>query len=125
MHVHVGDAAPVLRTLALSPLYDVSTGLGYPHSSELAMGFGGEKEIRKVTGCHLLQFARDVGVDGEHVLDAARAMTALMPFAFAAAVADTRATAEIGVEDQARLNRTSERLSAHCQHVETMLERTT
>lgn len=110
---------------ALSPLYDVSTGLGYPSSSELAMGFGGEKVIGKVTGRHLLEFARDVGVDGEHVLEAARMMAKIMPFTFAATAIDTCATAEASTEDQQWLNQTTEKLSEHCQRLETVLERTT
>lgn len=109
----------------LSPLYDVSAGLGYPNSSELAMGFGGEKRIGKVTGRHVLQFARDVGVDGEPVLEAARTMATIMPFAFAATAIDTCATADVSADDQQWLNRTTDLLSEHCQHVETMLARTT
>lgn len=105
---------------ALAPLYDVSTGLGYPDSDNLAMGFAGQKEIRKVTGRHLLEFAGDVGVDGEKVLEAARTMAAIMPFAFAAAVLETEAS----TKDQLWLHTTTERLSVHCQHVLSVLERT-
>lgn len=105
---------------ALAPLYDVSTGLGYSDSDNLAMGFAGQKEIRKVTGRHLLEFARDVGVDGKRVLEAARTMAAFMPFAFAAAVLETEAS----TEDQQWLNTTTEKLSEHCQHVQSVLERT-
>lgn len=105
---------------ALAPLYDVSTGLGYPDSDTLAMGFAGQKEIRKVTGRHLLEFARDVGVDGETVLESARTMAAIMPVAFAAAVLETEARAE----DQLWLHATTERLDVHCQHVLSVLERT-
>lgn len=105
---------------ALAPLYDVSTGLGYADSENLAMGFGGEKEIRKVTGRHLLEFARDVGVDGEQVLESARTMATLMPIAFAAGLLDTEASAE----DQLWLSSTAEKLGMHCQHVLSALERT-
>ena len=110
---------------ALSPLYDVSTGLGYPDSSRLAMGFGGEKIIDRVTGRHLLAFARAVGIDGERVLESARTMAAMMPLAFAATVLDICSAADVSADDQRWLERTTDLLSAHCRHVETMLERTT
>ena len=109
---------------ALSPLYDVSTGLGYPDSSELAMGFVGVKVVAKVTGRHLLAFARDVGIDGELVLEAARAMAAIMPLAFASAVMDTCAVAGVSTGDVRWLNRTTDMLSEHCRRVQTRLERT-
>lgn len=104
---------------ALAPLYDVSTGLGYSISDDLAMGIGGEKEIRKVTGQHVVDFAGDVGVDGDDALNASRSIATLMPWAFAAAVAET----EVDGADLEWLVRTAERLEAHCEHVVTMLGR--
>lgn len=106
---------------ALAPLYDDSTGLGYRDSSQLAMGFGGEKDIHKVTGRHLLAFARAVGVDGGDVLASAHEMASLMPMAFAVAMDGTPIDRS---DDQAWLSETLERLATHCAHVLTMLERT-
>lgn len=105
----------------LAPLYDVSTGLGYPDADRLAMGFGGEKIIRKITGRHLLNFASQVGVDGEGVLLSAQAFAKVMPWAFATATADAGAG---DLHDRQWLIRTADRLDAHCAHVLTMLERT-
>jgi serine/threonine-protein kinase HipA len=105
----------------LAPLYDVSTGLGYRDAGHLAMGLGGEKEIRKVTGRHLLEFAAQVGVDGEAALLSARAFASAMPWAFAAAAAEAEVEDE---RDRQWLIETADRLDVHCGHVLTMLERT-
>ena len=110
---------------ALTPLYDVATGLSYPGYDEVAMGFAGEKEIRKITGRHLLQFADDVGIDGEPVLASAESMAKMMPSAFVAAALETQATADIADEDLRWLGKTAEKVIAHCQHVLTVLQRTT
>lgn len=110
---------------ALTPLYDVSTGLGYPDAEKVAMGFGGEKEIRKITGRHLLDFASAVGIDGEDTLVAASSMAKIMPYAFLAAIVDARQEAEMAGEDWEWLSATADRIAAHCEHVLTMLERTT
>ena len=40
------------------------------------MGIGGDKEIRKVTGQHVDDFARDVGIDGEEALSASHLVPA-------------------------------------------------
>lgn len=105
----------------LAPLYDVSTGLGYPDAGQLAMGLGGEKEIRKVTGRHLLEFAAQVGVDGDAALLSARAFATMMPWSFAAAAAEAEVE---DAHDRQWLLDTADRLDAHCGHVLTMLERT-
>ncbi|MCT1438589.1 HipA domain-containing protein [Brachybacterium paraconglomeratum] len=110
---------------ALTPLYDVSTGLGYPDAEKVAMGLGGEKVIRKITGRHLLEFASTVGVDGEQVLAAASSMTKIMPYAFLAAIVDARQEAEMADEDRNWLNETVDRVAAHCEHVLTVLKLTT
>ena len=105
----------------LAPLYDVSTGLGYEDADLLAMGLGGEKRIRKVTGRHVLEFAAQVGVEGERVLHWAQAFASVMPLAFAAATADLDLE---DPDDRQWLIETADRLDAHCDHVLTMLERT-
>lgn len=105
----------------LAPLYDVSTGLGYSNADRLAMGFGGEKQIRKVTGRHLLEFAAEVGVDGDAVLVSAQAFAQVMPLAFAVAIAEAEVS---DPSDRQWLIETADRLDAHCEHVLTMLERT-
>ena len=104
-----------------APLYDVSTGLGYSDADRLAMGFGGEEEIRRVTGRHLLEFATRVGVDGDAVLVSAQDFAQLMPWASATAIAEAEAS---DLRDQQWLIKTADLLDAHCAHVLTMLERT-
>lgn len=110
---------------ALTPLYDVSTGLGYADSERVAMGFGGQKEIRKITGRHLLEFASTVGVDGNLVLLAAASIAEIMPYAFLAAIVDAQQESEMSTEDQEWLRQTADRVAAHCEHVQTVLQRTT
>ena len=80
-----------------------------------------EPDIHKVTGRHLLAFARAVGVDGGDVLASAHEMASLMPMAFAVAMDGTPIDRS---DDQAWLSETLERLATHCAHVLTMLERT-
>lgn len=110
---------------ALTPLYDVSTGLGYPDAEKVAMGFGGEKEIRKITGRHLLEFASTVGVDGNLLLVAAASMASYMPSAFLKAIDDAQREVEMADEDQEWLGNTAKKLAAHCEHVLTVLKPTT
>ncbi|MDO5662556.1 MAG: HipA domain-containing protein [Brachybacterium sp.] len=109
---------------ALTPLYDVSTGLGYPDSDKVAMGFGGEKRIRKITGRHLLTFARTVGIDGEQVLTAAARMATFMPYAFRAAIVDAQQEADMADEDRKWLATTADRVADHCEHVLSALKLT-
>ncbi|UQN31770.1 HipA domain-containing protein [Brachybacterium kimchii] len=108
---------------ALTPLYDVSTGLGYPASSVLGMPIGGERQITKVTGRNVVEFAREIRVDEQEALEACRIFAMWMPTAFAAAAAETEAETPLSREDLEWVASTAERLENHCGHVLTMLER--
>lgn len=108
--------------VSLAPLYDVSTGLGFGDYPALAMGIGGEKDFKKITGRHVLEFVRSLGVDDGTAIPTAATMALLMPAAFEAAMLELEH--DIDDAELEQLQRVQSKLAGHCQHILTALERT-
>lgn len=91
--------------MALAPLYDLlSASLVIPEdevrfTGALAMKFGGEYRLRKITTRHIGRAAHDLRVDEDWLFDTARDYVSRAPDAFATAVAE--AGAEISPTDGA------------------------
>lgn len=101
------------KTVALAPLYDVSTGFGQDQPwPEMAMPLGGAKTFRGVTSRHLARFAEAVGVEEEFVLAHARVLAEGMPTAFSMAAQSV----DVDAASRAQLETITSQLTVHCEH---------
>ncbi|MFC7375434.1 HipA domain-containing protein [Brachybacterium sp. GCM10030268] len=99
--------------VALAPLYDVSTGLGYGADwPKVAMGIGGEKEFSRIRRHHVEKFAADLLGEAlvDDVLEMAIQMARAIPDAFRIACDEV----PVDPEGAAQLERTRRDVGAHC-----------
>ena len=81
--------------LRLAPLYDVISLLPYPQldvrRSALAMGIGGERRVDAISGAHWRTLAREIGLDGDQVMQRVATLARRVPLAIDAMLASRTA----------------------------------